>query len=91
MKCFKIEEGGERFWYAAETQEAAMAEHRDLFADEGSEIEIREATDEEMDRTIIIMEDEYEWPGGSATLREVFDTECSAHFGGALQLASSVY
>ncbi len=92
MKCFRINEGGEHFWYAAETQEAAMAEHRSTFEDEDDlGVEILEVSDAEMESSTIDTTDGDDYPDGRASLKQLFDDACKDRIDGALSLASSVY
>ena len=91
MKCFRIDAGGEYFYYAAETEDQAMSDFRDDIDDDFEDAKIQEITLEQMENIKVTMEDENENPNGEITLKKFFDDECKGHTDGSFQLCGSVY
>ena len=90
-KVFKIEEGGERFYYAAQDADQAKAEYRETWEPEGEDLTIVQLSDEEMEATEICMETQDESAGDYTTLKALFEDECKGWNGGAQYLAGSVF
>lgn len=91
MKCFKISEGGETFYWAGESKELVAEEYREAYSDFDGPPTIEELSDEEMSAITVQLENEDEEPDGKATLKEVFDDETKACVGGAFELCGSVF
>ncbi len=71
MKCFRLNSGGETFFWAGESSEEVLAEFRDAYDDSADPAEITELTDDEMARVTVQLQNEAEEPDGTATLKEV--------------------
>ena len=89
-KVFRIDEGGERFYYAAQDADQAKAEYRETWEPESEDFTIVQLSDEEMEAIKITREDE-EGDGGLTTLKALFEEECKGWTGEALYLAGSVF
>jgi hypothetical protein len=92
MKCFRIDDGGERFHFAAETSERALEQFREDYDCDCKAPQVRELTSEEMEGMSVTMEDEEQYPSGKCTLAQLFDNEVDANEGSrVIQLCSTVY
>jgi len=93
MKCFRIDDSGESFHYAAETEGMALMAYiedcNEEYEAEGAKV--REVSEEEMNSRMVTMEDENQFPSGKATLKQVFDWETSRTSDKTIQLCSSVF
>lgn len=91
MKCFRIESGGERFYWAGESQEDVLAEFKDNYDDFDDPAEIFELSDDEMASITVTVEDENTEPNDTSTLKQLFDDETKTCIGGAFELCGSVF
>lgn len=91
MKCFRIDSGGETFYWAGESSEDVLAEFRDAYDDFDDPAQIAELTDDEMAALTVTIEDAYEASDGKATLKQVFEDETKVCVGGAFELCGSVF
>ena len=90
-KMFRIDEGGETFYYAAQDADQAKAEYRETWEPEGEDLTIVQLSDEEMEATEICMETQDESAGDYTTLKALFEEECKEWTGEAFYLAGSVF
>lgn len=90
MKCFRIDCGGEFFYWAGESSGDVLAEFRDNYDDFSDPAQIAELTDDQMAVIEVRLENEREEPDGVATLRQVFLDETKLCIGGAFELCGSV-
>lgn len=91
MKCFRIDSGGERFFWAGESSEDVLSEFRDAYDDFDDPAEIAELTDDEMAAITVTVEDENTEPNKTSTLKQLFDDETKTCIGGAFELCGSVF
>ena len=91
MKCFRINSGGERFYWAGESQEDVLAEFKDNYDDFDDPAEICELSDDEMASITVTIEDENTEPNETSTLKQLFDEETKTCIGGAFELCGSVF
>jgi hypothetical protein len=91
MKCFKIESGGERFYWAGESKEDTLAEFKDNYDDSGDPADICELSDDEMAAITVTVEDEYTEPNETSSLKKLFDDETKTCIGGAFEICGSVF
>ena len=93
MKCFRIDDGGEHFHYAAETEGNALTAYLEdgngEYEAEGAKV--REVPEDEMNSVTVGMEDENQFPSGKATLKQVFDFETQRSTDKTILLCSSVF
>jgi hypothetical protein len=91
MKCFKIESGGERFYWAGESSEDVLAEFKHAYDDFDDPAHIYELSGDEMAAITVTVEDENTDPNGTSTLKELFDDDTKTCIGGAFELCGSVF
>jgi len=91
MKCFRIESGGERFYWAGESQEGVLAEFKDNYDDFDDPAEILELSDDEMASITVTVEDENTEPNDTSTLKQLFDDKTKTCIGGDFELCGSVF
>lgn len=91
MKCFRIDSGGERFYWAGESQEDVLAEFKDNYDDFDDPAEIFELSADEMASITVTVEDENTEPNETSTLKHLFDEETKAVIGGAFEICGSVF
>ena len=90
-KCFRIESGGERFYWAGESQEGVLAEFKDIYDDFDDPAEIFEVSDDEMAAITVTVEDENTEPNKTLTLKQLFDDKTKTCIGGDFELCGSVF
>jgi hypothetical protein len=91
MKCFKVDSGGETFYWAGESLEDVLAEFKDTYDDFDDPAEITELSDEEMAAIMVTVEDENTEPNETSTLKQLFDDETKICIGGSFELCGSVF
>jgi hypothetical protein len=91
MKCFRIDSGGETFYWAGETEEEAIAAFRDNYDEFADPSRVVELTDGEMALINVSLENARGIPVVAAPLKQVFEDETRAWVGGAFELCGSVY
>jgi hypothetical protein len=91
MKCFKVDSGGETFYWAGESSEGVLAEFKDAYDDFDDPDEITELSDGEMAAITVTVEDENTAPNETSTLKHLFDDETKTCIGGAFELCGSVF
>ena len=90
-KCFQIDEGGERFWYAAETAEQALEAYKEDIADTFEGAEVCELSDEQMSLLTVMLETYDGKFDVEVPMKTSFELTCRGWDGSPLQLCSTIF